>query len=470
MGQEIDTHHFQQHDWDEFAARLKAETQHLQQLFANQALSSRSGVGGFELEAWLTDKAFRPAWRNEAFLSTLNHPLATTELAQFNVELNTDPLRLQGKVFSELQLRFCDLLQQAQQTAQDLGIELLLTGILPNAQQTDFSLNAMTQENRYRALNAEFLKARQHQPVSIDISGTDRLQTHHDSLMLEAAATSFQVHLQVDAQQAHYFYNAALLASSPVMAVAGNSPFLFAKSLWQETRIPLFEQSLDTGPTQPARVSFGSGFAKQSIFECFSENQNVFPVLLPMLFEKPLERMAHLRLHNGVNWRWNRPLLGFDEDDTPHIRLEHRILPAGPSVPDMLANAAFFYGLTQAIGHELQQSPKSLMAFESAQSNFYAAAQYGLACELQWQQQKKPAKQLILEVLLPKASDGLRQLGIDPSDIEAYLGIIAARAQCGQTGAVWQQQHLKQQASFKQLLSDYVQLQRTHTPVHTWPL
>ncbi|PID49048.1 MAG: glutamate--cysteine ligase [Proteobacteria bacterium] len=470
MGQEIAKQHFQEQDWQTFAARLHAETALLQQLFKDNALSTRSGIGGFELEAWLTDKAFRPACCNAQFLRSFNHPLATTELAQFNIELNTDPMPLKAKVFSRFQENLCTLLQQAQAHAAQMDKELLFTGILPTATQDDFSLEAMSASHRYQALNAEFIKARQYQAVTLAIQGENYLEALHDSLMLEAAATSFQIHFQVDVHNAHHYYNAAQIVSAPIVALAANSPFLFGQSLWHETRIPLFEQALDSGSHLPQRVIFGSGFAKQSIMECFTENETVYPILLPVLFDKTVAYFAHLRFHNGVIWRWNRPLLGFDEDGTPHIRLEHRILPAGPSVPDMLANAAFFYGLVQAIGDELAEGKLLPLDFETARQGFYQAAQKGLTANLQWHKQSYTAKALIQEHLLEKAIAGLRQLGIDESDIQAYLGIIAARTDSGQTGAVWQQCHFKQQASFQQLLHDYVRLQRTHTPVHTWTL
>ncbi|MEZ5448793.1 MAG: glutamate--cysteine ligase, partial [Thiolinea sp.] len=227
----------------------------------------------------------------------------------------------------------------------------------------------------------------------------------HDSLMLEAAATSFQIHMQLPAATAHHFYNAAIIASGPVMAVSGNSPFLFGHALWDETRIPLFEQAVNTGREQPARVSFGTGFAQDSLIECFEENQALYPVLLPMLQDSPLEQFAHLRLHNGVIWRWNRPLIGFDADGKTHVRLEHRILPAGPSVPDMIANAALFYGLTSYLGQQFCAGEPLPMAFAIARENFYNAALRGLeARHMRWHRQEWRVQELMLNELLPIAA------------------------------------------------------------------
>lgn len=471
MGQEIAHDHFSPEDWREYAVRLKAETWLLRRMLENGEFSSVPAVGGFELEGWLTDPHYRPLACNQAFLQALANPLATVELARFNIELNTPPRPLGGVALREFEQALTGLLDQASTTAAQLKARLLLIGILPSCVQDDFCLATMSDSNRYHALNAEILKSRHGRPIRLEIDGQESLHIHHDSVMLEAATTSFQLHMQVAAETAHHFYNAAIIASAPVLAVAGNSPFLFGRSLWQETRIPVFEQAVDAGREYPARVSFGSGFADKSIAECFEENLAIYPVLLPMVQDKPASRFAHLRLHNGVTWRWNRPLVGFDPDGTPHIRIEHRSLPAGPSVPDMLANAALFYGLTQYLGSQLCAGEPLPMAFATARENFYNAARVGLGANLRWNRQAWSVQHLMLDELLPLAAEGLEQLGIDNADIRHYLSIIAARIESGQTGAVWQQRHLQQvQGNVERLLLDYAHLQHTHTPVHTWAL
>lgn len=471
MGQEIARDHFSAAERAEYARRLQVETQLLQQRLAEGGFSEQAAVGGFELEGWLTDRHLRPLPCNTAFLQALQHPLATTELAQFNIELNTPPRRLQGLALREFAQALQDLLAQANNAAASLDAQLVFIGILPTCVPSDFGLATMTASNRYHALNSEILKARHGRALRLAIDGVESLRLQHANVMLEAATTSFQVHLQVPASRAHHFYNAAILVSAPLLAVAGNSPFLFGRSLWQETRIPLFEQAVDTGRDYPARVSFGSGFADHSIAECFVENRTLYPVLLPMLQDEPPERFAHVRLHNGVTWRWNRPLVGFDSDGTPHIRIEHRSLPAGPSVADMLANAALFYGLTQYLGTQLCEGEPLPLAFALARENFYNAARLGLDATLRWGQQSWQVRALLLEELLPLAAAGLAQLGIAEIDIRHYLSIIAARVETGQTGAVWQQRHLaRTHGSLLRLLLDYVRLQQTHTPVHTWAL
>lgn len=470
MGQEIATDQFSTQDWQEYALRLCQETALLRDMLTAGQLSAHAPVGGFELEGWLIDEQFRPACCNAAFLQTMNHPLATVELAQFNIELNTDPLPLQDKAISRFETALTLLLEQAHQAAERIGTHLILTGILPTIKQSDFNLANMTPSNRYQALNNEVLKARHYRPLNLDIDGQDSLHIQHNNLMLEAVTTSFQVHMQVNAEQAHHFYNASIMASGPIMAVSGNSPFLFGRTLWEETRIPVFEQAVDAGRDFPARVSFGSSFADKSIIEYFEENLEAYPILLPMLQDTPANQFAHLRLHNGVTWRWNRPLVGFDTDGTPHIRLEHRIMPAGPSVPDMMANAALFYGLTQYLGQELSSGEPLPMAFAIARENFYNGARTGLKAQLRWNRQEWPVNRLMLEELLPLAAAGLEQLGIHEQDIRHYLSIIAARIETGQTGSIWQQQYLRRvKGDFAQLLARYQQLQRSHTPVHTWP-
>ncbi|MCB1819824.1 MAG: hypothetical protein KDI77_18060, partial [Gammaproteobacteria bacterium] len=211
----------------------------------------------------------------------------------------------------------------------------------------DMSLSNISPLNRYYALNREVLRQRRGLPLRVDIEGRDHLVSEHCDVMLEAATTSFQIHLKAPAQFSRAYYNASIAASAPVLAAAGNAPFLFGKALWEETRIPLFEQAV-VAPGPP-RVSMGSGYATHSLYEVFEENLRVYEPLLPMAFDAAAKEFRHLRLHNGVIWRWNRPLVGFDADGAPHLRIEHRALPAGPTFVDMIANAAFYLGLAHAL-------------------------------------------------------------------------------------------------------------------------
>lgn len=476
MGQEITQTRFTEGDYLAFYQSLQQETALLERLIAQQSLSTRSPVAGFEVEAWLVDRAMQPAPVNSHFLTTLNEPLAFPELAKFNIELNSTPLVLTGNVFAQMHSQLDKLWQKAGAHAESLDTHLLMIGILPTLQQSDLHLGNMSDMHRYQALNEQILLARG-QPIHINIVGEEHLSCFHEDVMLEAATTSFQLHIQVPLALAHHFYNASIMASAPMVALAGNAPFLFGKTLWHETRIPLFEQAIETGGYRAAshgplrRVSFGSGYAQHSIAECFQENLRHFPVLLPVRQDSPVEAFAHLRLHNGTIWRWNRPLIGFDEDGTPHIRIEHRTPAAGPSVVDAMANAAFYYGLAQDLCLEIVEHGL-LIPFSQAKDNFYQAARFGLDGCITWQDGAKQHLDRLLQTeLLPRARRGLQSLGIAESDSKALLDVIAGRIDKKQTGSHWQRHLIQQrQCDFAEMTRLYLQQQKTGNPVDQWTL
>jgi hypothetical protein len=295
--------------------------------------------------------------------------------------------------------------------------------------------------------------------------------------MLESATTSFQLHLKVHPRHATRAYNAALVMSAPMVAIASNSPYLFGHDLWDETRIPLFEQSVAVGGFAGAshgplrRVSFGSGYVRESIHECFIENEQHYPVLLPMRYYEGLEQMSHLRLHNGTIWRWNRPLIGFDYDGMPHLRIEHRVVPGGPTVVDVIANAAFFFGLMQTL-MQAGTAPEQRLPFATARDNFYAAARHGLDTQVTWLDGRKgPVRALLLEELLPAARAGLELLEIDRDDIDKYLGIIEGRARSAMTGAAWQRAWVDRYGRDMEGLTEaYYLRQASGRPVHSWDI
>jgi gamma-glutamyl:cysteine ligase YbdK (ATP-grasp superfamily) len=292
--------------------------------------------------------------------------------------------------------------------------------------------------------------------------------------MLEAATTSFQVHLQVPADVALRFYDASLVASAPVLAAATNSPFLFGHRLWHETRVPLFEQAVATesGASAPdsRRVSFGCGYLRDSIAEHFEDAVRRFPVLLPLLSDEDPSRFPHLRLHNGTLWHWNRPLIGFDGDGATHVRIEHRVLPAGPSLLDMVANAAFYVGLVSALA-TLSRPVEADLPFDAAQRNFYAAAREGLDADVAWLDGRlHPVRTLLLGELLPMARQGLREQGVDSGEIERWIGIVEQRVRTRRTGSAWQCAFVEQRGrDFQQMLAAYLEHQRSGAPVHEWP-
>jgi gamma-glutamyl:cysteine ligase YbdK (ATP-grasp superfamily) len=475
MGQEIGKSGFSSAEFAEFHRRLKAETQLLSAWIENDHCSARGPITGFETEAWLLDADMAPAAMNSEFLAALHDDLASPELAKFNVEFNSVPLGLTGTALAGLEAELSLQWSNACATAESLGASLLAIGILPTIRDRDLTLGQLSPLNRYRALNQQVLAARQQQPIKLDIVGQEHLVSSHGDVMLEAAATSFQVHLQVPLAQVKDYYNAAILASAPLVGVAANSPFLFGKNLWAETRIPLFEQAVESGGYSGAargplhRVSFGTGYASHTIAEPFRENFDHFPALLPVCSDAQPEKFAHLRLHNGTIWRWNRPLLGFDPDGTPHIRIEHRVIPAGPSIPDMIANAALFYGLSASFAANRWHLD---IPFPQAKDNFYQAARNGLdASVVDRRGNKLRLRAWILGELIAVAEAGLHHLGLHPADCARVLAIIEQRANGGQTGCHWQREFIRRHpGEFAAMTREYLLLQRAGIPVHGWPL
>jgi hypothetical protein len=476
MGQEITFAHFDDGDFERFYQNLKQETALLLKLIEQNSLSSRRPVAGFEIEAWLLDQQMQPAPINREYLQSLNDPMAFPELAKFNIELNGPPIPLADDAFSLLHSNLQTTWNHAAQHAQKLQAHLIMIGTLPTLEQSALNLDNMSDLNRYRALNEQILHSRG-KPIHLDITGQEHLKFDHYDVMLESATTSFQVHTQLPLNTAHCYYNASIIASAPMVAVCANAPYLFGKSLWHESRIPLFEQAIETGGYAGAaqgplrRVSFGSDYARKSISECFTENLQHFPILLPEKFDTIVELFEHLRLHNGTIWRWNRPLVGFDEDGTPHIRVEHRTPAAGPTIIDAIANAAFYYGLAKNLADEIIKKGIPL-PFAQAKDNFYQAARLGLDSNIIWFNGEKQRLQSLLKAeLLPRAQAGLKSYGIDHRDIENYLGVIQHRVETKQNGSQWQRQFMQNNNSdFKTMTQIYLQKQCTGAPVSEWSL
>lgn len=465
MGEEIETTGFTRADKTRFAERLALETGIARALFAGDKFSHAGHMLGFEIETWIVDHNYFPASINQQLLEALDNPLVVPELSRFNLELNCDPLLLEGDVLARAHDALAHVWAQCNDVVHRLDANLVMIGTLPTIRDEDLTLANMSPLNRYYALNSEVLRQRGGRPLRVDILGRDHLVSEHRDLMLEAATTSFQVHIKSPADLAHLYYNASIAASGPILAACCNAPFLFGKALWEETRIPLFEQAVDV--PGPARVSMGSGFAEHSLLEVFEENARDFGVLLPMAFDDAPEAMRHLRLHNGVIWRWNRPLIGFDDDGAPHLRVEHRILPAGPTFVDMIANAALYLGLARALALGGENGTGGL-SFADASRNFYAAARHGLDATLVWPGVGEiAADRLLLERLLPAAREGLADFGV--TDSRGFLDVMAARVRARQTGAAWQRKALAAAGGdLFALMAAYCEGQRSGAPVHEW--
>ncbi len=405
---------------------------------------------GAEQEMFLVDEAWRPSPLAVEVLEDLDDDPFTTELARFNLEANLSPRVLAGACFSAMQTELDDYVQRVREAARRHGSEVMLTGILPTLTKSDLSLENITPRARYYALNDAMNQAGGG-AFRLRIRGTDELMIQHDSVMLEACNTSFQVHLQVSAEEFAHFYNVAQAVTGPVLAACVNSPLLFGRRLWAETRIALFQQSLDTRSADlhlremNARVRFGGSWLQHSVVELFQEDLAAFRVLLAMpVDEDPLRvldeggvpKLAALNLFNGTVYRWNRPCYGISKGK-PHLRIECRVLPSGPTTLDEVANAVFWIGAVLGMARKYPDLTERL-DFDDAKSNFLGACRLGLGSGMTWLDGKTaPSDRLIMETLLPLAEEGLAQYPIDAADVAKYLGVVEERVSAGVTGASW---------------------------------
>ncbi|WP_019811885.1 glutamate--cysteine ligase family protein [Saccharomonospora halophila] len=452
---------------------------------------------GLEVELNLVDDAMRPSMSNSAVLDALDEAAFTTELSQHNIELNVPPYPLDGESALTLEADLGAYLELAHDTAERAGTSVAMIGILPTLRAEHFDQKWLTNNARYALLNDQIMASRGEQPLlsleGVPLRGREpeRLRAFAQSILPEAACTSVQLHLQVSPEEFAPHWNAAQCLAGVQLALGGNSPFLLGKALWQETRIPLFLQATDTRPEElknqgvRPRVWFGERWIT-SIFDLFEENVRYFPGLLPETDdEDPMEalesgrvpRLTELRLHNGTVWRWNRPVYDV-VDGTPHLRVENRVLPAGPTVRDMMANAAFFYGAQRAlVGQE--RPVWSQMSFQAAEENLYSGARNGFDTLLYWPGiGRVPPDELVLRVLLPLAREGLRDSGVADTVAERYLGVIEQRCLRRRTGSTWQRETVAlleergtdRDAALTGMLARYLEHSRSGEPVHTWPV
>ncbi|GAB4200956.1 MAG: glutamate-cysteine ligase family protein [Wenzhouxiangellaceae bacterium] len=446
---------------------------------------------GAEQEMFLLDQSNRPAWRSMELLERMQDERFTHELGLFNIESNLSPQNYQGNCLRRMEDELNEVYQKAWEYAGKIGCQIAMVGILPTLSKPDLSLEAMVPTARYHALNEAILKLRGSE-FQVSINGLDQLSFKHDNLMLEACNTSFQTHFQVEAEEFAHLYNIAQAISGPVLAAAVNSPILLGKRLWQESRIAVFEHSVDarsdahTARGLKPRVHFGDHWVNQSVVEIFREDIARFRVILTMDTEDDpigiveaggIPKLNALRLHNGTVYRWNRACYGISDNGQPHLRIEHRILPSGPSVPDAIANAAFFFGLMSGMSRKTEDVTRHI-DFADVKSNFLAVAREGLRAQQAWfNETQMPASELILKELLPLAEDGLRSAEIDAQDIEHYLGIIEKRVSTRRTGARWQLESLARMNNkgsmderLRSITAAMVRQQREGKPIHEWQL
>jgi gamma-glutamyl:cysteine ligase YbdK (ATP-grasp superfamily) len=499
MGTEIDQEEFDQRDYQRFAERLRECLRVLGQLLERPGFGAGPGTVGAELELFLVDGAGRPLPCNQSIRAAAADPRVTVELNQFNLELNASPAPLAGRPFATLGGELNVLLDHVAAAGRRHAARTALIGILPTLTQADLGPGMMTDAPRYRALNAALRRLRA-DPFRIRIAGEDPLELASEDVGLEGANSSFQIHLRVDPADFTRTYNAVQLATAPVLAVSGNSPTFLGHRLWEETRIIVFKQSVDDrggqGPRRRlARTALGTGWLRGGALELFTESVRLHQPLLPALRKPPpvmsgpgtlpggaeghAPSLDELRLHQSTVWRWNRAI--YDPAEGGHLRIEMRALPAGPTVIDMLANAAFLIGLSLWLAGQDQQWTYAL-PFERADHNFYRAAQHGLSAQLTWPAERRDqtrtvaAARLVAEVV-PAARQGLVEAGVAAEEAEGLLDVISARAATGQTGAVWQraalaaaeQRHDRERA-LAVVLGRYLRYSGTGLPVHTWPV
>lgn len=478
------------HQLRSFTKAVLADVRALQRMIDQNLLESGVRRIGAEQEMFLVDDQGRPKNMALDVLRRVNDEAFTTELALFNLETNLSPQVFGGDCLRRMETELRDNLMKARSAAELEGGGVLLTGILPTLKKSDLTLESMTPNPRYRRLN-DAIAALRGGEFNFLIKGIDELETSHDNVMLESCNTSFQIHFQVGADEFASLYNLAQAITAPVLAAAVNSPLLLGRRLWHETRVALFQQSIDarskthqTRGLRP-RVSFGDHWIDESVMEIFQEDVARFRAVLAgdidedpeaVLARGEIPQLTALRLHNGTVYRWNRACYGVAAGKA-HLRIENRVLPAGPTVIDEMANAAFFFGLMSALADEYGDI-RQVMDFDAAKDNFHAAARMGLRAQFTWIGGKEyTAQALILEHLLPLARQGLESHAIDQGDVDRYLGVLEERVASGRTGAQWQLDSLaamKGQGTPDQRLRALAhasrERQKIGDPVHRWTL
>jgi hypothetical protein len=489
VGKDLLTTVFAPEDRVQYRQKVRHCLDALAMMLAGNAFEADDGMTGLEIELNLIDAQAQPVMRNAEVLAGLADPTFQAELAQFNLELNARPRRISGDGFGEYERDILDSLRRADRVAANEA-GLVLIGMLPTLAPDHLVLANLSANARYRLLNDEMAGARGEQ-FHVDISGVERLQSASDSIAPEAACTSVQFHLQVPPEQFARYWNASQAVAGIQVAIGANSPYFHGRRLWAETRIALFEQATDTRPDElkaqgvRPRVWFGERWIT-SVFDLFEENARYFPPLLPILEEEDpvavleaggVPRLGELRLHNGTVYRWNRPVYDV-MNGRPHLRVENRVIPSGPTVVDLLANAAFYFGLIRQLAEE-ERPIWSQLAFAAAEDNFHVGARRGIEATVFWPGiGETPVADLVRSVLLPKAYAGLERFGVDRIHRDRLLGVIEERCRLGRNGASWQaeavwaaehRRGLNRTAALQEMVLRYRSLQQSNAPVHTWP-
>ncbi|MCB0628574.1 MAG: CBS domain-containing protein [Saprospiraceae bacterium] len=483
-----------QEELRQFTRSLLRDVQALEYMLKNDWFETDTIRMGAEQEMCLVDNRTRkPALLAMQVLEKMTDAdWLTTELAQFNLETNLTPQEFTGSCFSIVEKEIQGNLKKIQKTLEKMNGDLVLTGILPTLRKFDLDVQNLTPKPRYRALIDAIHSQLIGEAFELRLMGIDEILVKHDTPLLEACNTSFQIHLQVTPDAFVQMYNIAQTLTAPIMAIAANSPIVFGRRLWHETRIALFQQALDVRTThehmreRSPRVSFGSGWLENSIMEIYKEDIARFRVLLhseteedsiEMIKSGKAPKLRALQVHNSTVYRWNRPCYGISPNGKPHLRIENRVVPSGPTVVDEVANAAFWLGAMTGMAMEYEDI-RTTISWEDVRDNFAKAARYGIDTTFTWMKDKKiSACDLVLEELLPLARKGLESKKVKKADIDKYLGIIEERAKRHMNGARWQLRafsRLKKEVTLDEALTILtaciMKNQRENIPVHEWEL
>ena len=496
MGDSVVVRSFSRQDRTRFRAKVGECLDALAAMLAEGRFDVADPQLGLEIELNLVDSQGDPAMSNAQALEAIANPAFQTELGQFNIEINVAPRPLEGQNLSTLEEQLRLALDAADGKAREVGSELVMIGMLPTVDETHFTEEWLSDDPRYSLLGQQVLAARG-EDIELRLDGApladdaprESLDIVCDTILPEAACTSVQLHLQVEPAEFASYWNSAQAIAGVQVALAANSPFFAARALWHETRIPMFEQATDTRSQElknqgvRPRVWFGERWIT-SIFDLFEENSRYFPALLPVcsdedpmavLAEGGSPALSELRMHNGTIYRWNRPIYDV-QDGGHHLRLENRVLPGGPSIPDVIADAAFYYGLVRSLA-ETDRPLWTQMTFDAAEENLHAAARDGIESRLYWPEVGWVGpRELVLRRLLPMAAEGLDAYNVDSAAKDRYLGIIEQRCLTGRNGAVWQRENVAARQAAGEtrsqalhgMLSEYLERMHSGEPVHTW--
>lgn len=489
MGEEVAAQEFSRADRTRHREKVRRCLDVFARMLRESAFDTDDPQTGLEVELNLIDSAGDPALKNGEVLENLADPDFQTELGQYNIEVNLAPTALRDGGLGSFETSLREDLNAAETKAAEVGAHLVMIGVLPTLGEGHMTPSTLSPNPRYRLLSEQILAARG-EDILIDIAGPrERLSATADSIVPEAACTSMQLHVQTSPDQFADYWNASQAIAGVQLAISANSPYLLGKELWRETRIPLFEQATDTRSEElkvqgvRPRVWFGERWIT-SVFDLFEENVRYFPALLPITEEEdPLDvlesggtpDLAELRLHNGTVYRWNRPIYDVAEG-RPHLRVENRLLAAGPTVVDMIANAAFYFGLVRSLA-EAERPLWSQMSFSAAEENFHLAAEQGIEARLYWPGVGQvSATELVLRRLLPLAARGLDEWGVDPAERDRLLGVVEQRCLAQTNGADWfvtrvdarEARGEDRRTALRRTLLDYRERMHTNEPVHLW--